>query len=405
MKPVNTIRPTISRKSMLLRGAVVLSCAMALAGCSTVRGWFSSDDGEPGVTEPMPLQDFTETATATRIWSASVGKGERRIGSRQGPAVADGRVYAAGMSNGVRALDLQTGNELWHTQSDLRLAGSPGVGDGLVVVGSLDGDVLALDAGTGAERWTAKLGNEVIAAPAIGQGAVLVRSNDGRVTSFNAATGERNWFWTNELPALTVRGGASPTIGPGYVFVGNDDGTVIALDLASGQPVWEQQVGYPDGRTELERMSDIDGSPVLDNTVLYASSYRGQTMAIEAPTGRPLWGREQGGPGRLGDGFDRLVIADRTGVVHALDKNTGSNLWQQDALALRSPGPAAIHDNHAVIGDFEGWLHWLRMDNGQLAARARAAGGDAIKGTPVVSEGVLVVQTVGGDVSAFRLQQ
>src|SRR5690606_28352903 len=127
-----------------LRGAVVLSCAMALAGCSTVRGWFSSDDGEPGVTEPMPLQDFTETATATRIWSASVGKGERRIGSRQGPAVADGRVYAAGMSNGVRALDLQTGNELWHTQSDLRLAGSPGVGDGLVVVGSLDGDVLAL---------------------------------------------------------------------------------------------------------------------------------------------------------------------------------------------------------------------------------------------------------------------
>src|SRR5690606_22618863 len=127
--------------------------------------------------------------------------------------------------------------------------------------------------------------------------------------------------------------------------------------------------------------------------------------AIEAPTGRPLWGRDQGGAGRLGEGFDRLVIADRNGIVHALDKNTGSSLWQQDALARRNPGTAAIHDNHAVVGDFEGWLHWLRMDNGELAARARAAGRDAIKGAPVVSEGVLVVQTGGGDVSAFRLQQ
>ncbi len=405
MKPVNTMRPTISRKSMLLRGAVVLSCALAMSGCSTVRGWFSSDDGEPGVTEPMPLQDFTETATATRIWSASVGKGERRTGTRQGPAVADGRVYAAGMSHGVRALDLQTGNELWHAQSDLRLAGSPGAGDGLVVVGSLDGEVLALDANTGAERWTAQLGNEVLAAPVIGQGAVLVHSNDGRVTSFDAATGERNWFWNRELPALSVRGAAAPTLGPGYVFVGNADGTVIALELASGQPVWEQQVGYPDGRTELERMADIDGSPVLDGTTLFASSYRGQTMAIEAPSGRPLWGREQGGAGQLGAGFDRLVIADRDGTVYAMDKNTGNTLWQQDALARRNPGSAAIHDNHAVVGDFEGWLHWLRMDNGELAARARASGSDAIKGAPVVSEGVLVVQTVGGDVSAFRLQQ
>src|SRR5690606_39297696 len=133
-------------------------------------------------------------------------------------------------------------------------------------------------------------------------------------TAYDAANGEQRWFWVQEMPTLTVRGSDAPTLGPGVVFIGNDDGSVQALSLADGQPLWEQQVGYPDGRTELERMSDIDGSPVLDNTVLYASSYRGQTMAIEAPTGRPLWGREQGGPGRLGDGFDRLVSAERAGV-------------------------------------------------------------------------------------------
>lgn len=399
MNPVKTML------SPALRVALVLACVVALAGCSTVRGWFGGDgDDEPGTTEPMPLQDFTATATPNRIWSASVGKGERRIGARQGPAVADGKVYAAGLTHGVRALDLQSGSLVWHHESELRLAGTPGVGDGLVVVGGLDGDVLALDASTGAVRWTATLGNEVIAAPAVGQGAVVVRSNDGRITAFDAATGEERWFWTEELPTLTVRGNDAPVLGPGFVFVGNDDGTVIALSLADGQPMWEQQVGLPDGRTELERMADIDGSPVLDNVTLFASSYRGQTMAIEAPTGRPLWGSDRGGPGRLGAAFDRLVVADRDGIIWALDKGTGTSLWQQGALARRNPGSAVIHDNHAVVGDFEGYLHWLRLDNGELAARARA-GRDPIKGAPVVADGVLVVQTVDGDLSAYRLQQ
>ncbi len=389
----------------MLRGALVLACAVALAGCGTVRGWFGGGDDEPDSSEPMPLQEITPSVEVSRIWNAGVGKGERRIGARQGPAVANGRVYAAGVTHGVRALDLQTGSLVWQYESELELAGSPGVGEGLLVVGGLEGDVVALDADTGAERWTAKLGNEVLAAPAIGQGVVVVRANDGRVTAYDAANGEQRWFWVQEMPTLTVRGSDAPTLGPGVVFIGNDDGSVQALSLADGQPLWEQQVGYPDGRTELERMSDIDGSPVLDDVILFASSYRGQTMAIEGPSGRPLWASEAGGPGRLGVASDRLVIADRTGTVRALHKQTGSILWEQDALARRNLSSAAIHGEYAALGDFEGWVHWLDLDDGGIAARARAAGRDAIKGTPVVADGVLVVQTVGGDISAFRLQQ
>lgn len=398
MKPVkNLLAPT-------LRAVLIATCVVALAGCGTIRGWFGGGDDEVSATEPMPLREFAATATANRIWRASVGKGERQIGARQGPVVYSGRVYAAGLTHGVRAFDLHDGSLIWHHETDMRLAGTPGAGDGLVVVGGLDGEVLALDANSGAVRWTATLGNEVLAAPAIGQGVVVVRSNDGLVTAFETSTGEERWFWTREMPLLTVRGADAPVLGPGVAFVGNDDGTLIALNLADGQPMWEQRVGQPDGRTELERMADIDGSPVLDNVTLFASSYRGQTMAIEAPTGRPLWGSERGGSGRMGAAFDRLVIADREGTVWALDKASGGALWQQDALARRNPGSAAIQDNHAVVGDFEGYLHWLRLDTGELAARTRA-GRDPIKGAPVVSDGVLVVQTVGGDLSAYRLQQ
>ena len=166
---------------MLKRIVAIVALAAVLSGCSTIKGWFGKDkdDGKP--TEPAELVDFTPTATVSKLWSANAGKGEERLGVRQAPAVADGRVYAAAVKGGVRAFDLQTGKSVWEYESDARLSGGPGAGDGLVVIGTLAGEVIALDAATGAEKWQAKVTNEVIAAPVIGQGLVFVRSNDGRV--------------------------------------------------------------------------------------------------------------------------------------------------------------------------------------------------------------------------------
>ncbi|WP_202844677.1 outer membrane protein assembly factor BamB [Luteimonas saliphila] len=388
------------------RTLVVLACVFALAGCSTVRGWFGGDGEKAAAkkaSEPAELVEFAPSATVSRLWSAKAGKGENRLGVRQSPAIADGRVYAAAVDGGVRAFDLQSGATVWQYASDLRLSGGPGVGDGLVVVGSLQGEVVALDAATGAERWQAKVPNEVISAPAIGQGLVFVRSNDGRVTAFDATSGERRWFWTKELPTLTVRGNDSPVLGPGFVFVGNDDGTLAALAIADGRQLWDVPVAQPDGRTELDRMADVDGTPVLDGTVLYASSYKQATLAIDAPSGRPIWGSDRGGSSRPGLAIDKLVVSDRNGSVWGLDRSSGSASWEQPALARRGLGGVAIHGDYAVVGDFEGYLHWLRLDNGEFAARERA-GRDAIKGAPVVADGVLVVQNVDGDLTAWRVQ-
>ena len=387
------------------RTAAVIACALAFAGCSTVGGWFSSDEkaAEKRASEPAELVDFVPSASVSRLWSASAGKGEDKLGVRQAPAIADGRVYAAAVDGGVRAFDLQSGSALWHYRSDLRLSGGPGAGDGLVVAGSLKGEVVALDAATGTERWQAEVPNEVIAAPVIGQGLVLVRSNDGRVTAFDAESGERRWFWTKELPSLTVRGNDAPVMGPGLMFVGNDDGTIAAVSLADGRELWDLPVAQPDGRTELDRMADVDGSPVLDGTVLYASSYKQATMAVDAPSGRPIWGSDHGGSGRPGLAIDRLVVSDRNGSVWGLDRSSGSALWEQAGLARRNLSGVAVHGEHAVVADFEGYLHWLRLDNGEFAARERA-GRAAIKGAPVVADGVLVVQNVDGDLTAWRMQ-
>ncbi|GAB3333539.1 outer membrane protein assembly factor BamB [Marilutibacter aestuarii] len=387
--------------SFLLRGTLVVSCVFALAACSTVKGWFGGGKVKPN--EPAELVEFAPSQTVAELWSTNVGKGEGRMGARQGPVVLDGRVYAAAVEGGVSALDLQSGNRLWHYDSELPVSGGPGVGDGLVVVGTLDGVVIALDAETGAERWQAEVPNEVIAAPAIGMGLVLVRSNDNRVTAFDAASGERRWFWNHDVPTLSVRGNDAPLLGPGFVFVGNDDGTVSALSLNDGRPLWEQAVGQQEGRTELDRMSDVDGTPVLDGQIIFATSYEGRTLAIDGPSGRPMWAAEEGGAGRIGVASDRLVVSSPSGSVYALDKRSGSAFWQQPALARRNPTGAAVQGDYAVVGDFEGYLHWMKLDNGEFAARVRA-GRDPLRAAPVVADGILLVQNVDGRLSAFALR-
>ncbi|HBS62609.1 MAG TPA: outer membrane protein assembly factor BamB [Stenotrophomonas sp.] len=395
---------------MIKRVATVVLLGVALSGCSTVKGWFAGKDAAAKkALEPAELVKFEPTVKVDKLWSVNVGKGEKRIGVRQGPVVADGRIYAAAISGGVHAIDLQTGKNVWtyepakeKKKPKLRLSGGPGVGEGLVVIGTLDGQVIALDANDGSEKWRAKVPGEVISAPAVGQGMVFVRSNDGRVTALDAGNGTQRWFNPRELPALTVRGNAPVVTGPGVLFIGNDDGSVAALAMQDGRTVWDQMVGTPEGRTELERMADVDGAPVLDGNTLFVNSFKNQTMAIEGPTGRPLWSRDHGGAGGLAVTSGNVFVSDNKGGVFGLDKASGSAMWSQTGLARRSLTGPVVQGDYVVVGDYKGYLHWLRTDNGEFAARAKS-GGDALLAQPVVVDGVLLVQNVDGKLTAFRL--
>ncbi|MDX3931213.1 MAG: outer membrane protein assembly factor BamB [Stenotrophomonas sp.] len=399
----------MSQMVILKRVATVAMLGMALSGCSTVKGWFAGKDAEAKkLQEPVELVKFDATVKVDKLWTVNLGKGEDRIGVRQGPAVADGRVYAAAITGGVHAIDLQTGKKVWtyepakeKKKPKLRLSGGPGVGEGLVVIGTLDGQVIALDAADGTEKWRAKVPGEVISAPAVGQGMVFVRSNDGRITSFDATNGTQRWFNPRELPMLTVRGNAPVVQGPGVVFVGNDDGTLAALGAADGRTLWDQVVGNPEGRTELDRMSDVDGAPVLEGNTLYASSFKNQTIAIEGPTGRPLWTRDHGGAGGVTLSSSYVIVTDNQGGVFGLDKQSGAASWSQTGLARRQLTGPALQGDYVVVGDLDGYVHWLQQSDGAMAARAKTGG--TVKAQPIVADGVLLVQNIEGKLTAFRL--
>jgi outer membrane protein assembly factor BamB len=381
--------------------AVALLSLALLSGCSTVKNLFDGR-GKDKSEDPTPLVQISPSLKISQLWSASLGKGGKDLGIGMRPAIVDGHVYAMAVEGGVSAFDLKTGQSLWHFASDLPLTGGPGAGDGLVVVGSLEGDVVALDAATGAEKWTSKVANEVLVAPAVGGGMVFVHSNDGRLTALDKGTGERRWFYSPDVPALTVRGSGAITLGPGILFVGNDNGTVTAISMSDGNVVWTTPVAEPDGRSELERMADVDGPAILDNTTLYATSYKNHTVAIDGPSGRLMWSRENGGPRGLGLSNSAVVVTDPAGHVWGLDRNTGGSLWQQNGLAYRKVSAPAVQGDYAVVGDFEGNLHWLQLSNGAFAARAKLSG--AISGQPAVADGILVVQTEEGQLAAFALQ-
>ncbi len=400
MKPMPMTLPSPTlRSSPVLRLAAIALCLLAVSGCTTVKGWFSGK--KDAASEPAALVEFSPSLQVAKVWSVKTGKPDERAGLFIRPAVNGDRVYVNSTRGGIEALDLATGKTVWHHDTKLRLGSGPAVADGLLAVGGLNGTVLVLDADTGAEKWTAKVNNEVIAAPAIGEGLVVVRSNDGRVTAFDASNGERRWFWDHSTPSLSLRGNAAPVLVPGGVFIANDDGTVSALSTKDGAVQWTQEVGAATGRNELQRLADVDGTPVFDNGALYVSSQKQVTMALDPASGRPQWSYDHGGPGTLGLGPDRLIASDPEGHLWAIDRSGGGSLWQQDTLSNRGLGAPAVIGNYAVVGDAEGYLHWLRLETGEFAARQRLSRAP-IRAQPVVAGELVLVESTDGELVAYR---
>lgn len=386
-----------------MRGAVralgLSLLALGLVACSGSRV-----SKRENIEPPAELVDFESTIRIERAWSRSMGEGEGRMGLRQRPVAGEGKLYFGNVEGEVTALDAQTGRELWSQEFDgLRFAGAPGFGEGTLLMTTLDGVVLALNPDTGAERWRADVTSEVIAQPTIGRGLAVVRANDGRLFAFSITDGTRRWVFDRALPSLTLRGNSSPVIVDTALFVGYDDGSVVALRVENGSPVWEQPVSVGEGRTDLDRMSDVDGEIAFRDGLLFAGSYRGQVVAIEALNARPLWNREMSVYGGVVLAGEAVLVADDRGNLWSLDQRTGSAIWKQDALAHRWLTTPAYHAGYAAVGDIEGYVHWMSMEDGRFLGRVRH-GKKALRGSPIVVDDLLIMTSTDGEIAAFRVR-
>lgn len=396
------------------RALIVLALMAGVSGCSTIKGWFSDSKAE-NIEPPTALAEITPTINVQKLWSERVGKGAQQTGARMSIAYGDGKLYAASTTGDVAALDAANGHTLWHKQvgqrhgwvwhhgdNSVRWSGGPTVGGDLLAVGSLEGVVYGLAASDGSERWTAQLSSEVISPPAIGAGLVAVRTNDGRVFGLDERDGKRLWVFDHaNVPILSLRGNSAPVIDSGIVFVGEDNGKVIALRASDGGEMWEQQIAAGEGRGEIERIQDVDGMLAVDSGVVYAAGYRGQTAALIAQSGRPLWTHELSSFSGVALSASQVYAGDADSSIWALDLRTGSSEWKQDGLKYRWVGELAVQGDAVVVGDFEGYVHWLSITDGKFVARTRLSK-EPIEAAPVVVGDVVYVMDVEGEIGAFK---
>ena len=397
------------------RALTLLLLAAAVTGCATIKNIFN-DVKKENIEPPTLLTELTPTLNVQKIWGDRVGKGSAKSGARMLPAYADGKLYAAGVDGTIAALDATNGRTLWQKRlgerhgfilhrgkNSLRWAGGPSVSGDLLVVGSLEGNVQALDAGTGAERWHAQVSSEVVAPPAIADGIVVVRTNDGRLYGLDAADGLRKWVFDRAtVPVLSLRGNTAPRIADGVVYAGEDNGKVVALHLADGKPLWEQALSPGEGRSEIERLQDVDGSVVVADGVVYASAYRGQVVALNAQTGRPLWTHDLSGYTGVAISPTQIYVAGADADVWALELRTGASAWKQEGLKYRWVSEAAAQGDYVVLGDLEGYVHWLASADGKFAARVRLSK-NPIQSAPVVVGDTVYVEDIDGEIGAYRI--
>jgi outer membrane protein assembly factor BamB len=379
----------------LRRIGLLVALLAALQGCAGR----SKDASEP----PADLTSFDPTLDVRRLWSGKVGgKSERlRLGLR--PATDGARVYAGAYDGQVAAFDAMTGRKVWSVKTDLRLTAGPGFGDGLLAFGTANGELVALDAETGQERWRQAIGSEVLASPAIGASIVVVRSVDGRLRGFSAANGSTTWSVEQTLPALTLRGNTAPRVAGTFVVSGFNNGRVAAYELATGDAVWEVAIANPAGRSELERLVDVSaGLQVVGNDV-YVVGYHGRAVGIDLETGTVLWQQDLSSYSGLGADFNSVYVTSDFDAVVALSRAAGTQLWRQEALRLRDVTAPTRYANTLVVGDYEGYVHWLSPDDGRFLAREKAAG-ERISGPPLVVGENVFVQGDDGTLAAFTLR-
>lgn len=359
---------------MRWKNAALLALAVLVVGCSS-----NSKKELP----PAELPDFTAEVELKSEWSRSVGDGQGEGYNLLGPAVDGDHIYAADVEGVVMAMDRFSGDVLWKQDIERPISGAVGVGAGLVVVGTLKGEVIALDQSTGEQKWRSVVTSEVLAAPAVNSDVVVVQTQDDRLIGFDASTGKQRWIYENTPAVLTLRGTGGPVLTSRLAIAGLSTGKVVAIDTQRGLPVWEQRVAIPQGRSELDRVVDIDGGLVLSGGTVYTVSYQGRVAGLDANTGRIIWQREASSYVGLAQGLGNVYVSLANGTIQGIDERSASALWSNEALARRQLSAPEVFSSYVAFGDFEGYLHLVSQVDGRFVGREHIDS-DGVRARPLV---------------------
>ena len=406
----------------VFRSALLLAWVMLLSGCAAF-SWIpgiGDDVDEEEKTEPAALVDFDAEVNVKRQWKTKVGKGLGNKYIRLQPLVVADRVVAADAYGVVAAFDRFSGDKIWQQQvgqverrasgldrfldrSDPGfVSGGVGGGEGLVLLGTTRGNVIALALSDGSEQWRTYLGSEIGAQPVAAQGRVFAQTIDGELIALDAETGEKLWSYSSQVPLLTLRGTSTPVTERDVVFTGFASGKVVALRANNGEPIWEQRIMLPEGRSELERIVDVDAAPLVTGNSVYAQAYQGRMMRILARDGRPRWEADVSSFLNLAEGYGQVYAVEEKDTVTALDQERGEVTWQHDLLARRGLTAPLAYSNYLVVGDAQGYVHVMAQRDGRMMGREKV-NGKGLRTPFVLADGTFYVLDNAGGLHAYKI--
>jgi outer membrane protein assembly factor BamB len=376
-----------------LRIAGLALATLLAAGCSLF-------DDEEEALKPAELVDFDEVINVKRVWSAKLGGESDFLRVALRPAGDGARIYAASQDGKVTAFDPETGRQVWRADLDTELSAGPGVGEGHVVVAAKDGFAIALDATNGSEKWRADIAGESVSRPLVEDDTVIVQTIDNRLQALSLFDGRPRWSIQRDAPALTMRGSATPVAVGSTVVAGFDSGRLLAAEIESGTVVWDVLLSPPQGRSDLDRLSDVDGALAVVSQDVYATGYHGRLAALAAESGQVLWSRDISSYKGVSADWNSLYTIRDEGEIIALTRRNGGEVWRNDSMLRREPTLPVPLGTTVVVGDLEGYIHFFNAIDGEPVARERL-GGKAITSDPFVMGNRVFVQSDGGQIGAY----
>jgi outer membrane protein assembly factor BamB len=358
---------------------------------------FDKDNTPP----PKALTEFHQEVNPQLVWTTKAGDGVNDEYLKMGPTLGDGAIYTSSLKGTVTAVSKDNGARLWQTETKLPVTTSPGAGDGIVVVGSRQGDVIALRENDGRLLWKNKIKGEILAKPAVANGNVVIKAVDGYTRAFSVTDGHELWAFQQVEPNLILRGSSAPLISNHNVIVGFANGNLAELNLRNGQLNWMQTVAIPEGLFAIQRMIDIDADPLVYDHRIYAATYQGKIASLGWDSGRILWSHDLSSYTGMTADHDAIYVSDAKSYVWGFNADSGLVNWRQTQLEHRTVSGPATMGSYVVVGDGQGFLHWLSKHDGHFAARRFA--GAAIYAAPIVENGVLYAITNKGYLVAYRL--